>query len=77
MCIRDRTEDNDKMDDTWEDWKSNHFNAKKYLIENGAEVKDILVKPKDWLMYCKEKALRLNTDSRAQFIGYKTSQYDK
>jgi len=75
--IYQMTEDRDKMDDTWEDWKGNHEKAKRNFEELGVKINDILVKPQEWLMYCKERNLRLNKSSRVQFISYKTSKLEE
>lgn len=72
--IRRISEDRDNLDETWEDWKKSKDKAKKGLKEQGLEITDILVLPKELVKYCRKRGLSINASSRAQYIQKKVSE---
>ena len=61
------SEDADKMDETWEEWTVGKNEAVKNLKKMGLQVKEVMVKLPDLVLFCREKGLAINGDSRAMF----------
>lgn len=71
------SEDQDRMDLTWEEWKINKDKAVQNFLKVGIKPVDILVTPKELVEYCRKNGLPLNGESRANFISYKTRTLDE
>ena len=68
------SEDRDKLDQTWEDWKKNKDKAVANFRKLGITMVDILGPPLELVKYCREKGLAINGKSRAAFV---TSKVEK
>jgi len=71
------SEDKDNMDKTWEEWKASKNRALEKFKKMGLKPINILVKPKELVQYCREKGLKINGKSRADFITYKVTELSK
>lgn len=71
------SEDKDNMEETWEEWKANKNRAIKNLQKMGLKTIDIIVTPKELVKYCREKGLKINGKSRANFISFKVMMLNK
>lgn len=71
------SEDRDNMDDNWEDWKANKKKAIKNFKKMGLNPIDIIVKPKELVVFCRENGLSINGNSRSQFVSYKAMKLNE
>lgn len=65
------SEDKENMEDTWEEWKANKNRVIKEFEKMGLRTIDIIVIPQELVKYCRENGLKVNGESRAQFIQHK------
>ena len=70
--ILNLSEDRDNLDETWEAWKANKKRAVSQLKKQGLTLIDILVKPRDLVMFCRERGLPINGKSRAEYVQHMT-----
>ncbi|MEL7222570.1 MAG: hypothetical protein AAGJ93_14705 [Bacteroidota bacterium] len=71
------SDDRENMDETWEAWKANKNKGLKNFHQMGLKTIDIMVYPRELVKYCREKGLRINGESRANFISFKVMEMDQ
>ena len=71
------SEDKENMEETWEEWKANKNRTIKNFHNMGLKTIDIIVTPKELVKYCREKGLKINGKSRANFISFKVMTLNK
>lgn len=71
------SEDRNEMEQTWKKWKANKIKAIKNFEKIGLKTVDIVVTPHELLKYCREKGIKINGKSRANFISYKVMMLNK
>ena len=72
--IRKISEDRDSLDLTWKAWKQNKENGKKRFLNQGYDIVDIIVRPMELVQYCRSRGLKINGESRANFISNKVNE---
>ncbi len=71
------SEDRDNMDESWKEWKTSKNRAIKNFQKMGMKTIDIIVTPEELVKYCRENGLKINGESRADFISYKLTMLNK
>ena len=69
-------DDRDKLEKTWEEWRSNVNRVIKNLKDLGKEVEEIEIDLNDLINYCKENNLQNTTKTRSKYVADLLSERD-
>ena len=72
----DMADDRDKLEKTWEDWRTNLNRVINDLKNLGKKVEEIEIDLNDLANYCKEKNLPNTTKTRSRYIADLLSKRD-
>lgn len=73
-AIRQISSDTDNWCDTWDAWLKNKTQAQQHLMSAGIKTVDVVVKPDELAQYCQERGVKINGESRAQFVQWKVER---
>lgn len=69
LRLKEISEDRDKLDDTYEDWRRNANIAIQELQAAGVAVKRVNVNPEELLAWCNKERVPVNGKSRAEYVA--------
>jgi hypothetical protein len=75
--ILNLSEDREDMEPTWEEWKANKNEALLNFHKIGLKTIDVIVTPLELVTYCRLNGLKINGESRAQFITDKLMELNE
>jgi len=62
------SEDTHNLEKTWSEWNENIHKLEDKLTNEGIKFKEILIDLNELQNYCNRQKLRINSESRAQFV---------
>ena len=67
--MKEVTEDADILEDSFEEWEKMMEESKKKMKNAGIRYKKVYIKTEEYVKYCRNKSLPLNTESRSIYVA--------
>jgi len=66
----DISEDRDELDNSYSDWRKNAFSAVQEIESTGVIAKKVKINLEELLLWCNEKSVPVNGESRAEYAAH-------